>query len=783
MAESMPLERGSTPGSGLPMTRGAEPFLPSNGWLFATRVAGLVYGIMLRWVSRPEWAAVGVRHRPTRPGASRAHGMKPIRRLVLFALPVLAGLALAALPEPAQSQGSARFAFADTTLLRDTLDLSFDRLFETADSLRMLPDSLRAQVIRFRLPIHRLLAMADSMGVPVDSVGSVITRERFNPLAAGNAAVSRTAFKYTSGYSIGKTNSSWTNGADYNMSRGSMFVRNGTNITMDRSTAGGRLSLRQTRESTSEASWRLNPNLSLGGRAALSGFDNLDPGATNNEGETKSEFQMSSRTRQQLVRNLNSELNMFAGYLDLKNFSQVKRGLSGDLNGRVRYLRGGWLSHDLSGGVNGNLSRTRRPSSTNTLGTSDFSGTMRGGLLLYQSAPAGLNLNYSARRTRVETPTDADTVNRFITSGASIDATLRLRINNDRYMNLTANAGRNTTLQGIKDDKGVRAQARWVQGVWALDADYSDLIGDSRFPRRSRAFGYAERQDNRQANGTLTRPFGRKLTAKLGTSVTLSQFRSRAIADSASPPTPRDSYRQSYRIEALYNQSERLNSGVALDVGLTRSINLPALSTSNNTDTRSYRAEWRWSYRMLRGLTASQSNTVQADYSFFPFANERNDLALDFNSVTNLSAVITPRLTLDVTHNARQQPRGDWRVLPDGSSALLPADENLNYTLRSRVTWSPSRAMSFTLTPEYLASDRTGTSNGAEVPTRRSRRLNFTGGANLNLPITHKGLLTGTINRSFSADRTTTFLNGIPQRSPLAEQDFWNGSLQLSWEL
>ena len=40
----------------------------------------------------------------------------------------------------------------------------------------MLPDSLRAQIIRFRLPLRRLVSMADSMGVPVDSVGAVIAR-------------------------------------------------------------------------------------------------------------------------------------------------------------------------------------------------------------------------------------------------------------------------------------------------------------------------------------------------------------------------------------------------------------------------------------------------------------------------------------------------------------------------------------------------------------------------------------------------------------------------------
>ena len=186
---------------------------------------------------------------------------------------------------------------------------------------------------------------------------------------------------------------------------------------------------------------------------------------------------------------------------------------------------------------------------------------------------------------------------------------------------------------------------------------------------------------------------------------------------------------------------------------------------------------------MLRGLTASQTNSIQADYEFFPFATDRNDLSLDFNSVTNLNAVLTPRLTVDLTHNARQQPRGDWRVLTDGTGVLVPADENLNYTLRTRVTYSPSRQLSITVTPDYLASDRLGTSNGVEAPTRRSRRLTFTGGANLNLDIGRRGQLTGTINRSFSADRSITYRNGVEQPSPVAEQDYWNGSLQLSWEL
>src|SRR5262249_1523109 len=210
------------------------------------------------------------------------------------------------------------------------------------------------------------------------------------------------------------------------------------------------------------------------------------------------------------------------------------------------------------------------------------------------------------------------------------DATVRMRLTNDRYLNLSGNLGKNTTLQGVATSQGSRAEGRWFQGAWALDANLSDAVQLQRFAARPRAGAYNERSDNRQASATLQRPLGRRLTSKLTASVGLTQTRSQALADSSQPSTPRDNYRQPYRIEALYNPSDRFTSGVALEVALVRAINLPSTSTANNTDTRSYRAEWRWNYRLMRGLTATQTNTVQADYQFFPFSPDRNELSLDY---------------------------------------------------------------------------------------------------------------------------------------------------------
>src|SRR5262249_41825035 len=152
-----------------------------------------------------------------------------------------------------------------------------------------------------------------------------------------------------------------------------------------------------------------------------------------------------------------------------------------------------------------------------------------------------------------------------------------------------------------------------------IDANAGNAIKNPDVPRRGTGGGYKEHKETRTAGGTATRPLGRRLTAKVSADVSLEISRSTPTDPAATPPTPRDNYRQGWRTDVLYNPTERFNTGVALDVGLIRAVNLPASSTSNNTDTRSYRTEWRWSYRLMRGLTASQVNTVQADYQFFPF--------------------------------------------------------------------------------------------------------------------------------------------------------------------
>jgi hypothetical protein len=248
-------------------------------------------------------------------------------------------------------------------------------------------------------------------------------------------------------------------------------------------------------------------------------------------------------------------------------------------------------------------------------------------------------------------------------------------------------------------------------------------------------------------------------------------------------PIPRDQYRQSYRLEGTYTYSQNINTNLAIDVARSLFVNIPSASTGANNEVRTYRAEWRWTYRLLPGLTANQSNQIIADYTFFTFNPLSNRLSLDYTSRTILNAVITPRLSVDVVHSARYQPSGDYQRESDGLEYFSLADETENFSLGASVNYAPSHVLSITLSPEYQANDRRQTLNDQLVPQRQSRALNFTGGANINLPVGRRGRITGTLRRTYRGDRSTTYASGIANPSPRGEIDYWNGSLNFAWDL
>lgn len=705
--------------------------------------------------------------------------------VVLLALGALS----AALGPPSRAQTSPAppFPFADTTLLRDTLGLHFDGLFELADSLRVRADTLRALSVRYGYSLGRLIALADSLRVPVDSVGPVLLRERFNPLAS---QVERTSsFRYGSTYNILQTSSVWGNTADYSFVLGPLFVQNTTNISMDRRIAGGRVGLRQTRSSSTEVGWKFSPDFSVGGRANLSRFDNLSSSGTSRDAVTKNEYQFSVRNRQAPAPGLNSEINFFTGLLDVTDARQNKNGFSSDLSGRMSYQRGNWLTNDLDGQVTGNFSRASAPNRTDKQDTRDFSSNVRGTLGLFSESRISGNLGYNFRWVRVESPSSLGGTERIRTDDNGLNASLRLRLDGSRYLNVdqTLTGTRQATVQSVAEENTrtentLDLSGGYRIGLWSLTGRFSNGFSTNKYPARDSSGGYREDAHPRSIDVTVTRPLAPRITLLGSTGVTLSSYRYAVIRNYASPPVSRDQYRQFYRLDVMYARNIRSSTGVALDVSRSLDVNLPSASTAANSETRSYRAEWRWSYQLLQGLTATQRNQVAADYLSYTFLPRNNRLTLDYNSITTLNAAVTRRLRIDLTHTTRQQPSGNY-VAIDATRApyFSQADESRSLTLSSTISYTPIPTLSLTLQTDYFGTEREGTSNGRIVPQRTNRSLNFSGGANLNVPLGAKGRLTGNISRSARADRNTQFQSGVPQPSPSSRTDFWNGRLAVSW--
>ena len=708
---------------------------------------------------------------------------------------VVSLLWLPSLARPGRAQdNTGRFAFADTTLLRDTLGIHFTRLFPLADSLQIMPDTLRALAIRYRYSLEKLVALSDSLQMPVDSVGPYFTRERYNVLSsAGQPA--RNNFRYNTGYTVGLSTSSWSNNADWDYARQALLLHSTTNIGLDRYQAGPYTQLHQNRSSVTELAWKVKPDLSMGGRVNLLSYDNVDPTGVGNESSTTNRFDFTFNSRQRPGRAITSRVNFSSGLLSVTDSRQQKRGLSAQLDGHLQAVRGTWLTNDLDGVLSGNTARTDLLVTGIQTNTRDRAADIHGTLSVFPQAPLGLNVGYAYKQSRVETPTDSGTIRPVDSKNNSLDATLKGRLDNDRYASITGRIGSVQQVQGtgVSFQLGsestsltqtMNADGRYILGGWSIDGHFNLGNSDSEFPHRDASGGYQESYFSRGVDATATRPFGRRLVFKANGGVSLLSYRYTSIGAYRTLPIDNDQYRQSYRLEGIYTPALVFNTGVALEVVRSLAINLPAASTASNNEDRTYRAEWRWTYRLLPMLTATQRNLLTADYVFYNYSPSNNRLSLDYSLVTALNAVLTPRLTLDLTHNSRVQPSGSYvNQATNNQEAFAKADETKNYTLGVRVSYMPTSGLALTLEPSYLSIARSGNVNGVLVPQRTSGTLNFSGGASLNVAVGRRGQLTGDIHRIFRDDRSTTYTSGVPVLSPLAETDYWSGGLTLTWTL
>ena len=526
--------------------------------------------------------------------------MKSTRRLASLALPIGLLVCLLAPRGAAQSTNEdSRFAFADTTILRDTLGLTFERLFPLADSLRMSPAALKALSVAYRWSLSRLVKMADSLNVPIDSVGPQMERERFNPLA--NIA-SNDQMTYTSTYEPRASGDRWNNDLDYTLSRGKTFLTNRVSVDMSKNGKGGSLGRQETRNAKSSLSWRFSPRFSLTSQANLQRYDNVTRSGVNSEAERINDFGFSAQVRPRAWHGIAPSLNAVGSLNTNEKLADRKEGMTGTLNGNVRYSAGNWVSHDLTFSSTSTISSASAtdPFPDDELDfpnarARDNSSNIRGTLNALRGRPMELNVNYSFQNSRNQSPVAFQTRDSTIVSGPagsetlrvvtgftnkiltiterrSLDGTLRFRQGDTRSLDLTWKTGladnaspTNITANTSRDDRSFNTSARYELGRLRLESGFDLRKGVSSFPKRDfPRGGYREESESRALDGSANWPVSRKFTVDLRGSISLTISRYAAIDSPSTVPVARDAYNQQYQLRVRYDPSAKATTTLTM---------------------------------------------------------------------------------------------------------------------------------------------------------------------------------------------------------------------------
>jgi len=743
------------------------------------------------------------------------------RRLAGLLLPMALAVCLTAPRGETQATNQdVRFAFADTTLLRDTLGLSFERLFPLADSLRMTPQALKQLSVTYRWTLSRLVKMADSLDVPIDSVGPVMERERTNPLAN---VVTNDQMIYTSTYVPSSSGDTWRNDLRYTVNRGRVFLQNDVEINQEQNGRGGSLGSKESRTANSSLNWRFSPRFSAGATANLTRYDELGRGGRVGEAERVNKFGFLVNARPAPKFGITPTLSLTGDVEDIDQLAQKKRGPSATLRTGLRYAAGGWWSNDV------NLTATTKslsaaPSDPNPSDDIEYprarardnSIALSGNLSAFRARPVEFSVNFQLSNNRTQNSIASGDSSLLIVSGPvgpettlvvqprtnkeqvrsqrrSIDSKLRFQQGDRRSLDLGWSAGVNEnansrliTSLNTREDQSLTASGRSEHGPLRIEStfshrEYVTLLPNRDFPRG----GYREDGENRRADGKATWRVTSALRAEFEASISLNISRYRRIGSALTLPADNDSYEQQYKLTVAHTPSLRVSNTVGLQVTRSQRVNIPAASTASNSDGRRYRANWTWTYQLMEGLTSTQTNTLTADYSTYPFTPSSNRLQLDYSTFTTLNAVLNPRLNIDVTHQSKYQPGGNYRAQYPGDPTeyFSRADETESNSLRASIQYRPISAISLDVTPDYVFNARSSSQGGSLAPLRESRSLDIQGGASMNLPVGARGKLSGTVRRTVSTTRVVNFSSSGPRVEPRNERRTVGGSLTFTWTL
>lgn len=256
------------------------------------------------------------------------------------------------------------------------------------------------------------------------------------------------------------------------------------------------------------------------------------------------------------------------------------------------------------------------------------------------------------------------------------------------------------------------------------------------------------KQNNRRLRNVLRRQFGSKVQLQATNELSLLQY----LYDDKS--SDRDERRIFADGVLLYNPSMKFNGTFNVNWSERHSVNIPADKAANNSTTQSYKVSGELGYKRAL-LSLNQRYTVQADYTYYDFNENQNNLARSNEVLTTVSDRLTSGWGFQVQHTYQFRDQGMYlRPAPRMPRAYRAGTKETRHMM--------------TLTVSYPIGSEVRI-EARQMFDRRASRVVASG--RINKTTRGELGLRGDLNHKFNRDFSLTA--SIQKTQSTSEQNYW----------
>ncbi len=636
------------------------------------------------------------------------------------------------------------------------------------------------------------LHVADSVNV-ADSIAAIAElNDASGSFGAGRSILDRQRqgqpIVWNTNYSVNRNNTNWGQNLDMMVQQGGLQIGNVTSATFGRETKIGRLN--RNRQTQTEFAYKVNSDLRLGGRLALTRVSDEARLRGNFTGTRQDVDDISGQAR--WTHNLGAfPLHVVGsyGYLRTAQQDQDSKGTSINLYGST--TRNWGTNASLSIDASRQISHLQANVPSNPDANEDDHNsntavhvTSNARITKWVAADAHLSSQRSVlQRPALITP-DPTKSDSTITvpeqvNGVTDDAGagLHFSLPGQSTFNVIGSGSRNRQVyvaqadrSSITDHKEFSLDGHRTILKTGLNVTYDQSVDDNDNTRRDP--GYIQSTLDRRLEGDAARPLSRNTTARLNLGVYLTRrsytdFRS---ATGASIPSDQDQLRARGQLNLQYRPGGHYSTGMTLGYEQNDQVNLSSSASINNAQLRTYTVQWNWDATPGDNWNMNQSNSASAAQQFYTFSSDRDQLSFIYTFNTLITNQLTRQLRLDLTHIVRLQSRGSFRKDADVRRFGKTSDFNtLDLTLREQYT--PTPVATFEVSERLAVNPSFNFQRGVSRKISETRRdeLNFI--ARLNYPFNKRANLSGDIRRILATDVQRTF--GVPPTHSSTNSDYW----------